>query len=116
MRRAGSLARVPVMRPQLPRADDLLPYLRAIDASRFYSNNGPLVTALERRLAEHFRLPAGGVVCIGSGTAAIVGAVLASAGRARAERPFALLPAFTFVATASAVEQCGYRPYLADVD
>jgi dTDP-4-amino-4,6-dideoxygalactose transaminase len=28
----------------------------------------------------------------------------------------ALLPAFTFVATASAVEQCGYRPYLADID
>jgi dTDP-4-amino-4,6-dideoxygalactose transaminase len=36
--------------------------------------------------------------------------------RARPERPFALLPAFTFVATAVAVEQCGYQVFLADVD
>lgn len=26
------------------------------------------------------------------------------------------MPAFTFVATAAAVEQCGYRPYLLDID
>ena len=27
-----------------------------------------------------------------------------------------MVPAYTFVATAAAVEQCGYRPYLADID
>jgi dTDP-4-amino-4,6-dideoxygalactose transaminase len=107
---------IPVLRPQLPKADQLLPYLQKIDASRFYTNNGPLTTELEHRLADHFRLLDGGVVCTSSGTAAIIGAVLALAGRATEARPFALLPAFTFVATASAVEQCGYRPYLIDVD
>jgi dTDP-4-amino-4,6-dideoxygalactose transaminase len=61
-------------------------------------------------------LPAGGVVCASSGTAALIGAILATAGRATPERPLALLPAFTFVATAVAVEQCGYVAYLADID
>jgi len=31
-------------------------------------------------------------------------------------RPYAVVPAFTFAATAIAVERCGYRAYLADVD
>lgn len=107
---------IPVLRPQLPSADKLLPYLRRIDATRVYSNHGPLVHEFEQRLAEWLRLPPEGLVSAASGTAALVGAILAIAGRARPERPFGLLPAFTFVATVSAVEQCGYRPYLADMD
>src|SRR5882724_1301312 len=107
---------IPVLRPQLPRAEKLLPYLRRIDASRWYSNHGPLVLEFENRLTQHFDLPQGSLVSASTGTAGLVGAVLASAGRARPERPYALLPAFTFVATAVAVENCGYSPCLADVD
>src|SRR5215471_7633478 len=113
---AVSIIRVPVMRPLLPRARDVLPYLHTIDATRSYSNHGPLAAELRRRLAGLFRLPANAVACTASGTAAIAAAILATVGRARSERPFALIPAFTFVATAAAVEQCGYRPYLADID
>jgi dTDP-4-amino-4,6-dideoxygalactose transaminase len=46
---------------------------------------------------------------------AIVGAILAAAGRATPARPLAILPAFTFPATAAAVQQCGYEVHLADV-
>jgi dTDP-4-amino-4,6-dideoxygalactose transaminase len=107
---------VPVLLPLLPSADRLLPYLRRIDETRNYSNHGPLSRELEERLAGALALPEDGLVCASSGTAALVGAVLATAGPAAAERPLALIPAFTFAATASAVAQCGYRPYLADVD
>ena len=107
---------IPVMRPQLPRAETLLPYLRRIDASRIYSNYGPLVQEFENRLSRHFELPAGGAVSASTGTTALIGAVLATAGRARPDRPLGLIPAFTFVATAVAIEQCGYTPYLTDVD
>jgi dTDP-4-amino-4,6-dideoxygalactose transaminase len=107
---------VPVLRPLLPLADRILPYLRRIDATRIYSNHGPLSCELERRLAEHLGLPQGGLACASSGTAALIGAILAAAGRATSERPLAIIPAFTFAATAAAVEQCGYQPYLADVD
>ena len=51
-----------------------------------------------------------------SGTGALVGAILAATGRAAAERPLAIIPAFTFVATALAAEQCGLRPHFVDVD
>lgn len=101
--------------PVLPSADRLLPYLRTIDATRIYTNYGPLLLELEHRLARQMQLAEGSVICTSSGTTAIVGSILATAGRATAKRPLALIPAFTFVATAAAVQQCGYEPYLADV-
>ena len=107
---------VPVLRPLLPSADRLLPYLRRIDAMRLYSNHGPLSLELKARLAGALGLPADGLVCASSGTAALVGAILGAAGRAAPDRPLAIIPALTFAATASAVKQCGYQPYLADVD
>jgi dTDP-4-amino-4,6-dideoxygalactose transaminase len=107
---------IPVLRPRLPTFERLAPYLKRIDASRIYSNFGPLCAELQTRLARHWAMPKGSVVCAASGTAALVGAVLASAGRAGEHRPFALTSAFTFVATAVAIEQCGFRPRLEDVD
>jgi dTDP-4-amino-4,6-dideoxygalactose transaminase len=105
-----------VLRPQLPATERLLPYLRRIDDNRVYANFGPLVLELERRLVEHFGLPANGLVSASSGTAALVAAILATSGRATDARPYALMPAFTFVATAVAAELCGYQPVLLDID
>lgn len=107
---------IPVCRPRLPDADHLLPYLRRIDAARIYTNWGPLATEFEHRLAAMFAVPDAGVVSASSGTAALVGAILGTAGRAAATRPLAMLPAMTFVATAIAAEQCGFQPYFVDVD
>ena len=107
---------IPVLRPLLPSAERLLPYLRRIDRVRVYSNHGPLVEELERRLAAQLKLPEGGLMSAASGTAALTGAILATAGQAQPDRPLAVVPAFTFVATAAAVERCGYRAYLVDID
>jgi len=107
---------IPVLRPKMPRANQIIPYLRRLDATRVYSNHGPLLRELEGRLTSHLRMPQGALACASSGTSAIVGAILAAAGRASANRPLAIIPAFTFVATAAAAEQCGYIPYLADID
>ena len=107
---------IAVMRPRLPDAQMLLPYLRRIDETRVYSNQGPLSMEFERRIEAMLDLPEHGFVSAGNGTAALVAAILATAGRASADRPLALIPAYTFVATASAVQQCGYTPLLADID
>lgn len=107
---------IPVMRPKLPDATHLLPYLQRIDASRTYSNWGPLSSELECRLARMLLLPEGGVISASSGTAALIGSMLAVAGRAVEQRPLALMPAYTFVATAVAAQQCGYHPFLADIN
>lgn len=105
-----------ISRPRLPSADELLPYIRHIDASRFYTNGGPLQQQLLEGLAAHFRTGTDVIGLAGSGTAAIVGLLLGAGGRAGTARPLCLCPAYTFVATACAAEICGYAPYLADVD
>lgn len=109
-------AAIPVLRPHLPSAERLLPYIKRIDGSRIYSNWGPLVTEFEARLARFIGQPPGGVISASSGTAALVGGILAAGGRAAERRPVAVIPALSFVATVSAVEQCGYQAFLADVD
>lgn len=107
--------KVPVLRPLLPSAKRLLPYLERMDANRFYSNHGPLHDEFLERLSHHFSCDSNSVACASSGTASITGGILAVAGRASAERPIALVPAFTFPGTALAAELCGYRVNVADV-
>ena len=76
-----------------PHTDRLLPLLRRIDATRIYTNWAiASASELERRLSDHFGLVEGSVVSASSGTAALVGAILAMAGRATTERPFAIVP------------------------
>lgn len=111
-----SLPLIPVLKPLLPPAEAVLPYLRRIDATRIYTNHGPLLTELETRLAGMLALPPGCLASAASGTAGIVGAIYATAGRATPARPLALIPSFTFIATAVAAEQCGYTPYFVDID
>jgi dTDP-4-amino-4,6-dideoxygalactose transaminase len=107
---------LPILRPLLPTANRISPYLARIDATRTYSNWGPLVTELQERLCGELRQPSGSMVCASSGTAALVGAILATAGRATGDRPLAVVPALTFVGTALAVEECGFTLVVADVD
>ncbi|MDP2081428.1 MAG: DegT/DnrJ/EryC1/StrS family aminotransferase [Pseudotabrizicola sp.] len=105
-----------VSRPMLPTSDQLSPFLRNIDTTRFYSNGGNLHEMLQKALAGHFAIDPGRIGIAGSGTAALIGLLVAAAGRAKADRPLCVCPAYTFVATASAAQACGYAPYLVDVD
>lgn len=107
---------IPILRPLLPAADEILPFLRRIDARRIYSNWGPLVAEFEQTIGGFLGVQGADVAVGCSGTAVLTGAILASAGRATPARPLALLPAFTFVGTVAAVEACGFTPYLIDVD
>jgi dTDP-4-amino-4,6-dideoxygalactose transaminase len=102
-------APIPVLRPRLPSAEAILPYLKKIDQERVYSNWGPLVQEFSERLCTTFSLPPGCVITANSGTSALMGAILAVAGYAPAQRRLALVPDFTFAATALAVQLCGYE-------
>ncbi len=97
--------------PDLPTADELLPWLQRIDANRWYTNGGPLVREFEQRLGG---LVGGGLSCVtlSSGMSALeLG--LAALGIGEGRR--VLLPALTFPATALAVARCGAEPVLCDV-
>ncbi len=93
-----------------------MPYLERIDATRWYSNRGPLLWELEERLSAHFGGAQHSLVLLSSGTAALEAAIMAHAGEGGADRPIALLPSYTFAATALAAIRCGYRPHFLDVD
>lgn len=108
--------RVPVQRPRLPKASSIFPYLEAIEEDRWYTNRGRLAWRLEELLSERFGCRAHGVISFASGTVALESAILAHAGLANPERPLALLPSYTFVATAHAAIRCGYRLHFVDVD
>ena len=107
-----SLPPIPLMRPLLPNADAVLPYLRQIDENRWYSNFGPLVDAFEQRLAKCLGVPWKNLVCVTSGT---MGLSVALRTRARAPSGYCLMPSWTFTASAGAARAAGLEPYFLDV-
>ena len=104
---------IPVMRPRLPDADALLPYLRRIDANRWYSNFGPLGQELEIRLAEHWRVGPGCVLPLVNATLGLAVALTACGAESGS---LCLMPSWSFVATAHAAGNAGLVPFFADVD
>lgn len=104
---------MPIMRPKLPDADRLAPYLRSIDKSRIYSNFGPLVLSLENRLAEHYGLNQGTVATV---TNATLGLAIALAVQRPPPGSLCAMPAWTFVASAHAASMAGLVPYFVDVN
>lgn len=105
-----------VARPLLPEARHLARYLGEIDRRRWYSNFGHTVRLLMARFAAHFDLADGQSLVTSSGTDAITAVLIAAAGRARPERPYCLMPSYTFVATAAAALNAGYQPYFVDIE
>lgn len=104
--------RFPVLRPLLPTAEAILPYLKRIDASRWYSNLGPLVLEFEGALARHFAVSADRIVTSSNATLA-----LSQTLRALAKGPgFCVMPSWTFVATPAAAVWAGLEPFFVDVD
>lgn len=102
--------RLPVMKPRLPHAASVTPYLKRMDLARTYSNRGPLVRELESRLSEALSVEAASVVVCANATVGLVGvtALLAA-------QDFTV-PAYTFAATPLAVLQAGKRLMFTDVN
>jgi dTDP-4-amino-4,6-dideoxygalactose transaminase len=102
---------LPVAKPRLPLADEILPYLRRIDQSRWYSNGGPLVLEFEARLASH--TGGGAVATVANAT---VGLTLALLTCDLPPGSLCMVPSWTFAATGHAIEHAGLIPWIVDVD
>jgi len=112
----GPAAGIPLLLPDMPDPDALMPYLRRMHAARHFSNFGPLVRELEAVFAERFardgsRDPA--VTTVSNATSGLE-LVLQALDLPAGSR--VLVPALTFVATATAVLRAGHLPVVADVD
>jgi dTDP-4-amino-4,6-dideoxygalactose transaminase len=103
---------VAVARPRMPTADAILPYLQEIDEARWYSNFGPMLTRFEQRVADRFR-PQTKIITVANATQALT---LALQAMDLTPGGYVVLPSWTFVATAHAVIQAGFKPWFVDVD
>lgn len=106
---------VPLLVPDLPSPQELMPYLHRMHEARHYSNFGPLVCELEQLLAVRFQAttPTAVVTTASSATLALE---LALNALDLPPGSRVLVPALTFVATATAVVRAGHVPVLGDVD
>ena len=100
--------RIPLSIPELG-PEERARVLAALD-SGWVSTGGPLVTELERVIAEIVGVPH--AVAVGSGTAAIhLGLLLAGVGPGDA----VIVPPLTFIGTSNPILYCGAEPILVDV-
>ncbi len=113
MSTAQALPWLPLLIPDMPSPQELLPWLERMHAARHYSNFGPLVQELEAAFAQQFSMPQAQLTTVANATQGLELTLLAL-GLPPGSR--VLIPAFTFVATATAVIRAGYQPVLADVD
>ena len=96
-----------LLRPTLPPLDAILPGLRAAFQSGMLTK-GPALAEYERRLAEHLGVRhALGVSSCTSGLTLVFGRVAPGE---------AIMPSFTFMATALAAARAGLTPVFADID
>src|SRR5262249_46483453 len=109
-RQDRSMPSIPIMRPKLPSAERLSAYLESIDASRIYSNFGPLARGSEDRLAEHSGPAHGPVASVANAT---LGLAIALAIQQPPAATLCVMPAWTFVASAHAAVLAGLAPYFA---
>lgn len=108
--------RIPLLVPDMPTAAQLLPWLERIDQSRWYSNFGPLCRALEAAMLERFNVRNPAPVHLTTVSNGTLGLELALMALDLAPGARVLVPALTFVATATAVLRAGLVPVVCDVD
>ena len=110
---APELEWLPLLVPDMPSPHELLPWLERMHSARHYSNFGPLVRELESVFAQQFGIADEQLTTVANATQGLE-LVLQALDLAPSSR--VLLPALTFVATATAVLRAGHQPVLADVD
>lgn len=112
--------RFPLIAPNPPRLSEHLEALRRVEQSGVFSNNGPEVRAFEAEATERLFGGKGASLAVANATLGLMVAIREAAGQwstpgANPER-FALMPAFTFAATAQAALWAGLTPLICDVD
>ena len=107
---------LPMMRPNPPKLSQYAQELAEIEALGTYSNYGPVNSRFERELIARM-FGSGECLTVCNATIGLMLAIREVIGEDRsAKRKYALMPSFTFAATAHAALWCGLTPLLCDID
>lgn len=103
---------IPFFVPDMPSAAEIMPYLEAMDRSKWYSNFGPLEQSFRKKCAIQLSGTQQNLATFSNGTAALQAALAVlnlEKGR------ICLTPSWTFSATPAAIVQSGLIPHFVDV-
>jgi len=108
--------RYPLLAPRPPRASRLGEGFARVEAAGIYSNNGPEVRRLETDMTTRMFAGRGATLAVANATLGLMLAIREAADRAGRPSGYALMPAFTFAATAQAALWAGLTPLICDID
>jgi dTDP-4-amino-4,6-dideoxygalactose transaminase len=102
-----------LFKPSVPPLESYIDDLRIMDQNGWYSNFGPFYHQFRDGLAAHFKCTPPNIELFCSGTMALTAGLAALKIE---NKPYCILPSWTFVASAQAVIAAGLTPYFIDVD
>lgn len=109
--------RLPFLRPNPPRLSSLRSELAGIEESGWFSNYGPVNTKFENAATEQLFNGIGGCLTVNNATTGLILAIREAMGETPASGGrYALMPSFTFAATAHAAIWAGLTPLFCDID
>jgi dTDP-4-amino-4,6-dideoxygalactose transaminase len=108
---------IPVTRPSPPRLSEAALQLRQIENRGMFSNFGPVNTAFEADLIAQLFNGKGACTTVSNATLGLMLAIRAvTLNQPQGGKRYALMPSFTFAATAHAAMWCGLTPLFCDID
>jgi dTDP-4-amino-4,6-dideoxygalactose transaminase len=107
---------IPFQRPAPARLSELSDELAAIEASRIFSNFGPVNTLFEQAITTEMFGGGGHCVTMCNATIGLLLALRQAIEGMPSSRRYALMPSFTFAATAHSALAVGLIPLLSDID
>lgn len=109
----SSREQISLLVPDMPIAEQVLPFLQKIDEARVYSNGGPLVQELEAMFANYFKVERNQVCAVTNATLGLMAAIKV---HSESSLEVVELPSFTFTASASACLMSGVSSRFVDID
>jgi dTDP-4-amino-4,6-dideoxygalactose transaminase len=106
--------KIPLVRPSPPQLSRAVMELQALEQSGIFSNYGPVNTRFEEEMLDRFFGGEGACTTVCNATIGLMLAIKEAVGEQPAGK-FALMPCFTFAATAHAALWCGLTPLLCDI-
>ncbi|WNO54806.1 DegT/DnrJ/EryC1/StrS family aminotransferase [Stakelama saccharophila] len=107
---------IPLIAPRPVPLSSLAERLAAMEARGIYSNAGPLVRGFEEEVVSRLFDGRGAGLAVANATLGLMLAIRQAAGRDWRGERFAMMPAFTFAATAQAAQWAGLTPLFVDSD